>query len=321
MTAPSAFITGIAGFAGSWLAEELLAHGWAVAGSVYKDEPLTNIAGFKRNLTLYKLDILNEKRCREVLGRVKPEYVFHLAAMASVGQSFGKERLTYQINFDGTLNILDACRELTGLKKVLFVSSSDCYGPFKPKNKTLIETQSFNPVSPYGISKVASEHLARYYCRQYDLPVTIARAFNHSGPRQSEHFVIPAFARQVARIELGKQEPVMQVGDLSARRDLSDVRDIVRGYRLLAERGEPGEAYHLCSGKAVAISRVLNTLVKQASKKITVETDPTRLRKTEIPVMRGSFEKAHKRVGYQPRYKLTQTIQDTLEFWRANVYH
>ncbi|MDX9858789.1 MAG: GDP-mannose 4,6-dehydratase [candidate division Zixibacteria bacterium] len=319
MKGRSAFITGIAGFAGSYLAEELLGNGWRVAGAVYKNEPLTNLSAIRKQVTLYRLDILNADRCREVIGKVEPEYVFHLAALASVGQSFSKERATYRINFEGTLNLLQAAREHGGVKRLLFVSSSDCYGPVRPRNKTLTEKQPFNPVSPYGISKVGAEHLVQYYHRQYGLPVIIARAFNHSGPRQAESFVIPAFARQIALIEAARQEPVIKVGDLSARRDIADVRDIVRGYRLLAEKGRPGEAYHLCSGRAVSVKRILELLLKKATKSISVEVDPARLRKTEIPVMRGSYDKARKQVGFEPRYRLEQTLQDTLEFWRASV--
>lgn len=315
----SAFITGIAGFAGSFLAEELLAQGWTVAGAVYKNEPLDNLRAIRKQVKLSSLDILDAARCKAVIAKADPAYVFHLAALASVGQSFAKERATYRINFEGTLNILEAIRELKGLKRLLFVSSSDCYGPFTPRNKTLTEEQVFNPVSPYAISKVAAEHLVQYYHRQYGLPVVIARAFNHSGPRQADSFVIPAFAKQVAMIEAGRQEPVLKVGDLSARRDISDVRDIVHGYRLLAEKGRNGEVYHLCSGKAVAIKRILEMLVRKATRKIDVQVDPERLRKTEIPVMRGSYEKARKQTGFEPRYKLEQTLQDTLEFWRANV--
>ncbi len=319
MKGRSAFITGIAGFAGSYLAEELLGNGWRVAGAVYKNEPLTNLSAIRKQVSLHRLDILNADRCREVMQKVEPGYVFHLAALASVGQSFSKERATYRINFEGTLNLLQAAREHGGVKRLLFVSSSDCYGPFRPRNKTLTEEQPFNPVSPYGISKVAAEHLVQYYHRQYGLPVIIARAFNHSGPRQAESFVIPAFARQIALIEAERQEPVIKVGDLSARRDIADVRDIVRGYRLLAEKGLPGEAYHLCSGRAVSVKRILELLLKKATKNISVEVDPARLRKTEIPVMRGSYDKARKQVGFEPRYRLEQTLHDTLEFWRANV--
>ena len=316
---PIAFITGIAGFAGSFLAEELIAHGWAVCGSVYQNEPLDNLVSVRKQLTLLPLDILNPRRCNEVIAKVEPDYVFHLAAMASVGKSFGNERFTYQVNLDGTLNMLEAAGRHKGLIKFLFVSSGDSFGRFTPKNKTLTEDQPLNPISPYGIAKAAAEQTVRYYHRQYGLPAVVARPFNHAGPRQADSFVIPAFAKQIALIEAGKQAPELKVGDLSARRDFSDVRDIARGYRLLAEKGKLGETYHLCSGKAVPIKRVLKIMVDMANKPIKVVTDPARLRKNDIPLLRGSFEKARKQVGFDVRYSLKETLAETLAYWRARV--
>jgi len=316
---PLAFITGIAGFAGSYLAEELLAHGYTVAGSIYKKEPLDNLAAVRKQVKLLSLDILNPRRCKEVLAKVEPDYVFHLAALASVGKSFGNERFTYEVNLEGTMNLLEAAGMHKNLVKFLFVGSGDSFGLFKPSNKTLTEEQPLNPISPYAIAKAAAEQTVRYYHRQYGLPVVIARPFNHAGPRQADSFVIPAFAKQIATIEAGKQQTELKVGDLTARRDFSDVRDIVRGYRLLAEKGKLGETYHLCSGKAVPIKRVLKILVDMASKPIKVVEDPARLRKNDIPLLRGSFEKARKQVGYDVRYTLKETLAETLAYWRARV--
>lgn len=316
---PSAFITGIAGFAGSHLAEELLAHGWTVSGSVLRGEPLDHLAAVRKRISLLPLDIRNARRCREVLARVKPEFVFHLAAMASVGQSFGKERLTFEVNLDGTVNMLEAAGSLRGLRKFVFVGSADAFGIITPKTRILTESQPLHPISPYGIAKAAAEHTALYYHRQYGLPVVVARPFNHTGPRQADSFVVPAFARQVARIVAGTQEPEMKVGDLSARRDISDVRDIVRGYRLMAERGKLGEIYHLCSGNAVPIKRVLKLLVAMADRPIRIVTDPDRLRKNDIPILRGSFEKARKQLGYDTRYSLKETLAETLAYWRTKI--
>ena len=316
MKTPLAYITGIAGFAGSYLAEELLAKGWRVAGSVYENESLENLSGFEDKLQLERLDILDADRVALRLSAVSPDYVFHLAALASVGRSFDLERATYRVNFEGSVNVLQGARSCDHLKKFVLVSSADAYGIFRPATKLLTESQPLNPISPYGISKTASEQLALYYHRQYNLPVAIARAFNHSGPRQRDDFVIPAFAKQIALIENHKQEPVINVGDLSARRDLSDVRDIVRGYRLIAEKGKPGQAYHLCSGKAVAIKQALATLLGMSKSKIKVVTDPARLRKSDIPVLRGSNRKAGRELGYNIRYTLKTTLSDTLNWWR-----
>jgi GDP-4-dehydro-6-deoxy-D-mannose reductase len=312
-----AFITGIAGFAGSYLAEELLEAGYAVSGAVCPGEPLDNIEHIRKQVRLVTLDILDPARCRQVLAKVKPDYIYHLAAMASVGKSYQAERMTFLVNFEGSLNVFDAATSLSRLKSILFISSADTYGAFSPKTKTLTEDQPLNPISPYGISKAAAEAAARYYHRVHGLPVVLVRAFNHSGPRQGDGFVIPAFARQIARIEAGLQPPVVMTGDTSAKRDISDVRDIVRGYRLAAEKGKPGEIYQLCTGRAVSIQTVLNMLVGLSSRKIRHRVDRGRLRKAEIPVLRGDNHKATIQLGYRVRYNLRDTLRDTLNFWRA----
>jgi GDP-4-dehydro-6-deoxy-D-mannose reductase len=319
MSKPTAFITGIAGFAGSYMAEELLAHGYRVVGSLYPGESTANLEAVINQVTLVELDILDASRCVSFLSSFKPHYVFHLAAIASVKQSLELERLTYRINFEGTLNILQAAAQLPGLKRVVFVSSAECYGTFRPKNKTLTEEQPLNPVSPYGIAKAAAEQVSLFYFRQFGLPVSIARSFNHSGPRQAESFVVPSFAKQIAMIEAGRQKPVLMVGDLSVKRDLSDVRDIVRGYRLLAEKGKDGRVYQFCSGKAVSIRTVLDGLLRLATRKIRVKVDKSRLRKSDIPVLRGDNRRAVQELGFKIRYSLQTTLKDTLDYWREKV--
>ncbi|MDF1545357.1 MAG: SDR family NAD(P)-dependent oxidoreductase [bacterium] len=311
-----ALVTGVAGFVGSWLAEELLDHGYTVYGSALANEPLDNIAQIKREVRLAQLDITNPTQCNRVLKRINPDYLFHLAAFSSVGQSFQHERATYKINFDGTLNMLEAASGLSRLKKFLFTSSADCYGSFQPVNKTLREEQPLNPISPYAISKVAAEHACRLYSRQGRIPVVISRSFNHAGPRQNENFVIPSFSLQIAAIEAGKQKPVMQVGGLTARRDICDVRDIVRGYRLMATKGKAGEIYQLCSGKTLSIEQILAHLLAQAEVRIEVQTDKSRIRKNDIPILRGSNRKAVQELGFQSRYKINRTLKDTLDYFR-----
>lgn len=316
MKSPLAYVTGIAGFAGSYLAEELLSQGWRVAGCALDGESLDNLSVIESKLQLGRLDILNADRLKEHIQSVNPDYIFHLAAMASVGKSFELERVTYRVNFEGTVNILQAARSCENLKRLVVVSSADVYGIFRPAAKLLTESQPPSPISPYGIAKAAAEQVSLYYHRQFGVPVCIARAFNHSGPRQKDDFAIPSFARQIARIERGAQEPVILVGDVTARRDLSDVRDIVKGYRLIAQKGKPGQAYQLCSGRSVAIKQVLQTLLQLSDSRIKVVTDPTRLRKSDIPVLRGSYRKAGRELGFTLRYTLKATLSDTLNWWR-----
>ncbi|HVP07341.1 MAG TPA: GDP-mannose 4,6-dehydratase, partial [Candidatus Acidoferrum sp.] len=185
----TAFITGIAGFAGSFLAEELLNHGYSVAGSLAPGESTANLSAIEKKLRLVRLDILNPGECRKAVLKFKPDYLFHLAAMASVGKSFDLEQQTFRVNFEGTTNLLQAAEACSQIKRFLFVGSCDAYGIVRPATKTLTEDDPFRPISPYGISKAAAEYAALYYHRRHKVPVVVARAFNHSGPRQAELFV------------------------------------------------------------------------------------------------------------------------------------
>jgi len=319
MKQPHAFITGIAGFAGSFLAEELLAHDYQVSGSTVGRESTRNIKQILNNIELVKLDVQKANEASRRIKKLKPDYIFHLAAFSSVGESFKNENLTYKVNFDGTLNILNAVMELKDPATLVFVSSADCYGRFKPANKLLKENQPFNPVSPYAVSKTAAELLCRYFYTRHQFPVKIARSFNHTGPRQNENFVVSSFAKQIAQMEKKGAEPVIHVGDLTARRDFSDVRDIVSGYRLLAEKGQPGEVYHFSSGKAVTIEQVLEMLLKMSDKSIIVKTDNSRLRKNDIPCLKGDNQKAKSKLRFMPKYSLEETLKDTLNYWRETL--
>lgn len=319
MTQPRALITGIAGFAGSHLADELLACGYAVSGTVLPGEPLDNIAHIQGLVDLLQLDITDPHQVREVIGKARPSHLFHLAAFASVGQSFDHEQLVYRVNFDGTLNLLGAARSLDSLERFVFVSSSDCYGKVSPSEKVLSESDRYAPTSPYAIAKAAAEYACYDWQRRFDLPVVVARSFNHSGPRQSDTFVIPSFARQIAELERSRRKAEIRVGNLDIRRDISDVRDIVCGYRLLAEKGQPGRAYQLCSGRATRIATVLKLLLQQASRHIKIAVDPNRVRPHDIPVIRGSNRLAVKELGYSTRYSLSTTLRDTLVFWREKI--
>lgn len=319
MKQPRAFISGIAGFAGSFLAEELLANNYKVVGSTLGRESSRNISPIKKNLQLVKLDVTKPNECLRRLKQVNPAVIFHLAAFSSVGQSFKNENLTFNVNFNGTLNLLNAALQLKSPVKFVFVSSADCYGKFKPANKTLSENQPFNPISPYAVSKAAAEFACNLYYRQHQLDVCVARAFNHTGPRQNDNFVVSSFAKQIAQIEKKVVAAAIHVGDLTAKRDFSDVRDIVRGYRLIAEKGQAGEVYQLCSGQAVSIKQILEMLLKLSDKRIVVKTDTTRLRKNDIPCLKGDYKKARIKLGFRPQFSINNTLQDTLDYWRENL--
>jgi len=313
-------ITGIAGFAGSYLAELLLKKGYDISGVLAPGEKISNIRHIKDQLILERFDLTKRDRVSRFINKVKPQYIYHLAAYSSVGGSFSNERLTYDINFNGSLNIFEACTGKThNIRKIVFVSSADVYGAFQPMDKRLTEKQLLNPLSPYGISKVAAEYLSLYYARQYNLPISIVRPFNHTGPRQSAIFVIPSFCRQIALIEKGAIKPEISVGNLSARRDLSDVRDIVNGYYKIGLKGKKGEIYQLCSGKSLVIKTILEKLLKLSGVKIKVKTDKSRFRKLDIPILKGDYKKAKSKLGWSPAYRLEQTLADSLNYWRKCV--
>jgi GDP-4-dehydro-6-deoxy-D-mannose reductase len=310
-------VTGVAGFAGSHLAERLLSSGYEIYGLLAPDEKPENISRLINKIKLDRIDILNGQRIYNYIKGIGPEYIIHMAAMASVGVSLRKERLTYEINFLGSINVMEAALSLgDGLKKLILISSADCYGTFKPEGKLLKENQPFNPVSPYGISKAAMEYVAQYYFRQYRLPIVIARSFNHTGPRQAELFVVASFCKQIAEMEAGLCPPRIAVGNLSAKRDLSDVRDIAEGYLLMLRRGKAGEVYHLSSGRAVSIKDILEMLLAMSELKIKVVIDKNKMRKSDIPILRGDNSKAQKELGWHRRYDLSATLKDTLEYWR-----
>lgn len=315
-TRPAAFVTGIAGFAGSWLAEELLAAGYRVFGALHPKEPAGHIADLKADLELVRLDIQKGEKVEQVVKSVKPRYICHLAALASVWRSYRDMQKVFRVNFEGTLHLLEAAHRLGSLRKFLFISSADCYGMFRPKNRLLTEEQPLAPISPYALSKAVAEQACGYYVDRNRLPVTIARSFPHTGPRQSLDFVVPSFAHQVADIEAGRRRPVIRVGNLTARRDYSDVRDIVRGYRLMLAKGKPGRVYHLCSGRTVTIESLLNRLLTLSPKRIKVVVDRARFRPADIPVQRGDNSRAIQELGYESRYSLKTTLRDTLEYWR-----
>ena len=318
MSKKSALITGITGFVGSYLAEELLNNNFEVYGSYLPDESFENIAHLK-SLNLSKLNILNPLRCKTVIKKIKPDYIFHLAAFSSVGQSLKFEKECYKINVLGTSNILNGALELEKLKKFIFISSSEVYGVIANQFNSLKETHPVNPNSPYAISKLIAEYACFSNYKMFKLPVVIARSFNHTGPRQNINFAIPSFSNQIAKIEAGLSKPVIKVGDLSNFRDISDVRDIIAGYRKLALKGKNGEIYNFCSGKTQSLRDLLDILLSYSNTKISIKKDKSRVRKSDIPYMKGSKAMAVKELGYTSRYNLKTTLKDSLNYWRIKI--
>jgi len=312
-------ITGIAGFVGSHLAELLLKKNDELFGICLACESLENIENIKKDLRLFNCDITHFEELSRLVKRIKPDQIYHLAALSSVGDSFSHPLDTIENNIRGTLNLLEVIRNLRKQTKILVVGSSDMYGMVKPKDVPITEESSLLPVSPYGVSKATCDLLAYQYYKSYDVYAIRARAFNHTGPRQRTGFVIPDFASQIAKIEKGGSPPVLKAGNLSTKRDISDVRDVVGAYVSLMEKGKAGEAYNICSQKAYSIRNVLRILLSLSNKKIRVEIDEKRNRPAEIPILMGSNSKIKKATSWKPKIPIEKTLEDTLNYWRRKI--
>ncbi len=313
-------VTGITGFVGSHLAEYALTVGTEVYGSIRWRSKTENIEHLRGQIHLIESDLRDLSSVQELLEGADPDYVVHLAAQSFVAASWQTPAETLYTNTISQVNLLEAVRRRPKKPRFLVVGSSEEYGFVYEDELPIRETNPLRPLSPYAVSKVTQDLMGYQYWRSYGLPIVRARAFNHEGPRRGEPFVTSSFARQIAEIEAGRRDPVIHVGNLTARRDFSDVRDIVRGYWLLLERGEPGEVYNLCSGKAWAIQEVLDFLLSQSRiVNASVQVDPARLRPSDVPHLVGNASKIEKALGWRPEIPFEQTLRDLLDYWRQRV--
>ena len=313
-------ITGVTGFVGSHLAELALARGAEVVGSIRWRSKTENIEHLRERIGLVESDLRDLFSVRTLLEQARPDYIVHLAAQSFVAASWQTPAETLWTNALTQMNLFEGMRQLGSRARFLVIGSSEEYGLVLPDELPIRETNPLRPLSPYAVSKVTQDLMGYQYFKSYGMWIVRARAFNHSGPRRGETFATSNFAKQVAEIEAGLREPFVLVGDLKPTRDFSDVRDIVRGYWTLLERGEPGEVYNLCSGVDRSIEWVLGFYLGQARVKgIEVRTDPARLRPSDVPVLRGSADKLEKATGWRPAIPLEQTLTDLLEYWRQRV--
>lgn len=312
-----ALLTGAGGFAGSHLAEYLLHEGAEVLALVRPNDDLVRLEPILGQLKVERADIRDGERLIQILQDTKPERVFHLAAVTSPADSVLNPKSTYEVNLMGTLNLLEGARQ-TGLDcRILFVSSPEVYGMVGDGELPLREDAALRPANPYAGSKAAGELMACQFFWSYGVKVVRVRPFNHTGPRQSESYVCSSLARQVAEIDLGMREPVVQVGNLAALRDFTDVRDIVRGYCLLLDKGEPGEVYQLCSGHPVSIETILRHLTNSASTPIRIAVDPARAHAQGAQKVWGTADRAERTAGWRPQYPLERTLQDLKNYWHG----
>jgi len=313
-----ALITGAGGFVGRHLCAYLLAHtDWEMLGTVYPQQ--VEAQPPEPCLRLRHADLRDPEGVRALVDEVQPDYIFHLAAQSFVPASFSDPWDTLENNIRAELNLLEAVRRSGRDVRVLVVGSNEEYGAPRPEELPQTEDSPLRPNNPYAVSKIAQDFLGFQYYLAYGVPVVRVRPFNHTGPGQAPRFVVPAFASQIARVEAGLQEPVMQVGNLDAARDFTDVRDIVRAYHLAVTQGESGEVYNLASGQAQSVRGLLETLLSYSKTDIRVERDPARYRPVDVPVVYGSADKFRGRTGWVPQIPFEQTLRDTLEYWREHA--
>lgn len=270
-------------------------------------------------LNLLEADIGDTACMKRLIEGLQPERIFHLAAQSYVPASWSAPAETLRINVLGQVNLFEAIRE-AGIDPLVHVAgSSEEYGLVYPHEVPMKETNPLRPLSPYAVSKVAQELLAWQYFQSYGLRTVVTRGFNHTGPRRGHVFVTSSFARQIALIEKGKKEPVLHVGDLSSKRDWSDVRDVVRGYWLALEKGVPGEVYNVGSGVARSVGQMLDMLLSLTSVKVEVRQDPSRLRPSDVKILWADCTKFRAQTGWAPEIPFEQTLGDLLDYWRNRV--
>ena len=307
------FITGATGFAGSHLVDSLLAQEHEVFALTH---PATSHQTLPDHPRLHSIagDLLDLDSLKTAVRQAQPDTVYHLAGQAYPARSWQNPALTIAINTGGTANLLEAVIAY-GRPRVVVVTSAEIYGYVSEDDLPLTEETWPQPRHPYGVSKYAAAQLTAVYAQRYDLPVVEARPFNHIGPRQALGFVAPDFASQLAAIKLGQKPAVISVGNLDARRDFTDVRDVIRAYQLLAEKGTPGQGYLICSGQAVSIHYLLNALIDAAGITVEVAYDPERMRPSDTPCLYGSHAKLSRDVGWKPEIHLRQSLNDAFQEW------
>lgn len=300
-----ALITGSAGFVGTYLTEELHNAGYEVIGFDRVKKPGT-IQG----------DLLDADFIKASIHEEKPDVIFHLAAMADVGLSWKKPQQAFELNVIATINLMEAVRAF-GEKpiKLIMVGSSDQYGHLGASGISVNEEVAVEPASPYAVSKKAQEDIAKVYGKSYGLEICMTRSFNHGGAGQKTGFMIPDFASGIVKIERGESRELL-VGNLSSKRDFTHVKDVVRAYRLIAEKGDPGQIYNVGSGKTWSAQEILDQLCSMAKCTIPVRQDPCRMRPSDTPVICCDHSKLTLHTGWTPVYSMMDILTDTLSYYR-----
>lgn len=314
-------ITGITGFAGSHLADYILSNhrDARIFGMIRWRSRMENILHIQDRVRLVEADLKDLTSIKKCLAEVQPDRIFHLAAQSFVPTSWKCPAETFAINAIGQINLFEAVLSLGQSPKIQIAGSSEEYGHVNSDEIPMKETNPLRPLSPYAVSKVAQDMLGWQYFRSYGLKVVRTRGFNHTGPRRGEVFICSNFAKQIVEIEKKKRKPVIHVGNLEAKRDFTDVRDMVRAYWLSLEKGEEGEVYNLGTGKTYSMKEILDMLLTLSGVDVKIEVDPERLRPSDVPVLLSDSSKFKRLTGWEPRISLKQSLQDLLEFWRERI--
>ena len=313
-----ALITGISGFVGSHLAEYLLeTTQWDVAGTVFG--PYGNIADLCGRLELYPAELSRLDVMTFILEQARPDVIFHLAAQPLVSTSRRDPWGTLETNIRMQLNVLEGVAQIRPDCRVLVVGSSEEYGLVSPADLPIDEETPLRPLSPYALSKVAQDLMGLQYHLTHKLHVIRVRPFNHIGPRQRTGFVAPDFASQIAAIELGLRPPTIEVGNLAARRDFTDVRDVIRAYVSLITSGEPGQVYNIGSGESHSVQAMLDTLLAMSQSAIDVQPDPARMRPSDVPEVICDATRLRQCTGWQATISFEESLRDILDYWRAET--
>jgi GDP-4-dehydro-6-deoxy-D-mannose reductase len=314
-------ITGITGFAGSHLAEYILAEhpGARVHGIVRWRSRMDNIAHLTGRIELHEADLKDMVSLKKALQIARPDNVFHLAAQSFVPASWRLPAETFQINSVGQINLFEALLDLKLNPRIQIAGSSEEYGMVYADEVPMKETNPLRPLSPYAVSKVAQDLLGYQYFKSYGLRAIRTRGFNHTGPRRGDVFVTSNFAKQLAQIEKGRREPVIHVGNLDAMRDFTDVRDMVKAYWLATEKGEDGDVYNVGTGGTISMHKLLEMLLALTKVKVEVKVDPDRLRPSDVQILQADPTKFRKQTGWEPAIPFDKTLRDLLDYWRERV--
>jgi len=314
-------ITGITGFAGSHLADYILENhpDAQVYGMVRWRSRMENIVHIEDRIHLIEGDLKDMASLKRCLAKAQPDRIFHLAAQSFVPTSWNCPAETFAINAVGQINLFEAVLSLGISPKIQIAGSSEEYGLVNSNEVPMKETNPLRPLSPYAVSKVAQDLLGWQYFKSYGMKIVRTRGFNHTGPRRGDVFICSNFAKQIVEIEKKKRKPIMHVGNLEAKRDFTDVRDMVFAYWLSLEKGELGEVYNLGRGKTYSIQEILDMLLAISGAVVKIEVDQDRLRPSDVPVLLSDSSKFKKLTGWEPQIPFNQSLQDLLEYWRERV--